>query len=243
MNLLKEVFVLEEKLIKKCVCLTADVIDSRIKNKYKELQDITNELNLKFKNILITKFTVRAGDEIFGLVNGFDKGYSVFKELYKLSKKYEVPLYVGVGFADIFDQNLTDPNTVNGKAIWNSADAIRMLKDSKQINNLKSLDKNFLFLFFVGNNFNNYMAINYLLYFIMEKVIKRTEKQTKAIELIENNPNKHYKELGPNLNYDINNSESNISKLLKRAEYNIVKEAEKNLVCLINILYERERNK
>jgi hypothetical protein len=238
----KEGFLLEDKLIKKCVCLSADVIDSRFKSKHKELQDITNELNFKYENVLITKFTVRAGDEIFGIVNGFDNGYSVFKELFKLSKTFKVPLYVGVGFEDILNQNLTDPNTVNGKAIWNSADAIKILKDSKKKKNLKSLDKNFLFLFLVGNNFNNYMAINYLLYFIMEKVIKRTEKQNKAIELIENNPNKNYKELGLKLDYDINNSESNISKLLNRAEYNIVKEAEENLVSLINTLYENERN-
>ena len=111
------------------------------------------------------------------------------------------------------------------------------------MNHVKSLDKNFLFLFLVGKNFNKYMAINYLLYFILEKVIKRTEKQNKAIELIENNPNKNHKELGLILDYNIENSEANISKLLNRAEYKIVKEAEGNLVSMINILYENERNK
>ncbi|PLR78610.1 hypothetical protein CU633_05120 [Bacillus sp. V3-13] len=50
-------------------------------------------------------------------------------------------MYVGVGFDDIINQNLTDPNTVNGKAIWNSADAIKILKDSKKIAHLKTLDK------------------------------------------------------------------------------------------------------
>ncbi|PLR85686.1 MULTISPECIES: SatD family protein [Bacillus] len=233
---------MEDKIIKKCVCISADVIDSRVKSKHKELVDIANELNLKYENEIITKFTVRAGDEIFGVVHDFDKGYRVFKDLFKLSKTHQVPLYVGVGFDDIFNQNLIDPNTVNGKAIWNSADAIKILKDSKKIAHLKTLDKNFLFLFLVGHKFNHYMAINYLLYFIIEKVIKRTEKQNKAIELIENNPDKNYKEIGLNLDYDINNAESNISKLLNRAEYNIVKEAEENLINLINILYENERN-
>ena len=95
---------MDNELIEKCVCISADVIDSRIKSKHKELQDITNELNLKYENVLITKFTVRAGDEIFGIVNGFDNGYSVFKTLFKLSNKNKVPLYVGVGFEDILNQ-------------------------------------------------------------------------------------------------------------------------------------------
>lgn len=223
----------------KSVCITADVMNSRKNGKESKLEDIVTHLNNKFKNNLITKFSVRAGDEIFGILEDFKVGYQAFKELYNLSKTHKVPLYVGVGFGDIKNEDITKENKVNGVAIWNSADALSTLKNNKyHMRAIQSLDENFKFLFIVGENYSKSMIVNYLLYFILEKIKKRTPKQTEAIEIIEENPDLNLEVIGKMLDYELN-ATSNMSKLLKRGEYLIVKEAEQELIQLINLLYEK----
>ncbi|WP_226670755.1 SatD family protein [Metabacillus litoralis] len=222
----------------RATCITADVINSRKNKKEEQLELIAKELNEKFSNSLLTEFTVRAGDELFGVVNNFNDGYWAFKELFYLSKKFQVPLYVGGGFGEVGNEKLDNPDGVNGRAIWNAADALKILKDKKfKTRALQSLDENFKFMFIVGDNRINDTAINYLLYFILEKIKKRTELQSKAIELIEKNSDLTYEDIGEKLGYERDNSKSNVSKLLSRAEHTIVKEGEQELINLINTIY------
>ncbi|MGI8314903.1 SatD family protein [Halobacillus mangrovi] len=233
--------------LRQCVCITADVIGSRKSNKGIELAMIVSELNKKLKEDIVTKFTIRAGDEIFGVVNEFHKGFDAYKELFSLSKELNVPLYVGVGFGSIFEQNLSDPDLVSGQAIWNSADALDFLKngskkDKYKALNTNSLDESFRFHFILGKDTESYRAVNYLLFFIMERVIKRTNKQRKAVNILENNLDKNYNQLGEYLGYENENTrEANFQKLLRRGDYFLVKEAELSLVDLIREIYDQRQ--
>src|SRR3954470_20173333 len=110
------------------VCIKGDIIGSRKIGKEIQLKSIVQELNSIFEGNILTDFTVRFGDELFGVVNDFEVGYKVFRELFFLSREYKVPLYVGVGFGNIVNRNLKNPDDVNGQAIWNSADALEFLQ-------------------------------------------------------------------------------------------------------------------
>lgn len=222
------------------VCIRGDIISSRVNRKEKELRTIADRLNREFQGHLIIDFTVRSGDELFGIVADFRSGYEAFKELYYLSKKYTVPLYVGVGFADIFNENLDNPDQVNGPAIWNATDALEFLRTTnfRGKNTIYSLDKNFKCQLLVGTDRENHSLINYFIYFIFDKIRKRTEKQTEAIRLLEKNPDLPYEEIGKSLHYREENRIANVSKLLARADYQLVKNAEEELLKLINIVYQ-----
>jgi hypothetical protein len=225
------------------VCIKGDIIGSRKIGKEIQLKSIAKELNNIFEGNILTDFTVRFGDELFGVVNDFEVGYKVFRELFFLSREYKVPLYVGVGFGNIINRNLKNPDDVNGQAIWNSADALEFLQLStfRGKSTIQSLDKNFKFMIIIGNNNPDSSIVNYMLYFILEKIKKRTDKQSQAIRLLEQHPKLNYEQLGKYLDYGAENVKANVSNLLKRAEYNIVKDAEEELVKLINLVYSGEK--
>lgn len=222
------------------VCIKGDIIGSRVNRKERELKGIVDHLNHEFNGHLITEFTIRAGDEFFGIVNRFRSGYEVFKEIYYLSQKFRVPLYVGVGFGDIFNESLDDPERVNGEAIWNASDALEFLRTTnfRGKDAIHSLDESFKYDMLIGNDRENSSIINYYIYFIFDKIRKRTEKQTKAIRMLEKNPDLTYGELGEYLNYREEHRIVNVSKLLARAEYQLVKHAEEELLKLIHIVYQ-----
>lgn len=226
----------------KAVCIKADIIGSRKNGKEIQLKSIVQELNTTFEKNLLTNFTVRFGDELFGIANDFEAGYKVFRELFLLSRKYKVPLYVGVGFGNIVNKNLKNPDNVNGQAIWNSADALEFLQLStfRGKSAIQSLDKYFKFKVIIGNNNPDSSIANYMLYFILEKITKRTEKQSKAIRLLEQYPTLNYEQIGNYLDYEGENRKANVSNLLIRAEYNIVKDAEEELIKLIHLIYSEE---
>ena len=85
-------------------------------------------------------------------------------------------------------------------------------------------------------------AINHLIYFIHEKMEQRTAKQNEVIEIVESNPTLTYKEiidLIPSHEY----SEASISKLLRRADYQLVQEAKTSLIQLLDMLQNHENTK
>ncbi|WP_067841733.1 hypothetical protein [Amphibacillus sediminis] len=230
------------ELIENCVCLTADVINSRAKDKLTELAQIVAALNRTNRQAIVTPFTVRAGDELFGIVKSFTVGYRAFKELHRLASQLDIALYVGIGFGSIYNNQLENPNQVNGQAIWNAADALELVKGRKTKHRLDVSD-HFRYHLIIGNNDPVYQAMHDLLYFIMEKIVKRTDKQHQAVYLLEQHPDHLHKELGEQLGYQGKHAEANFSKLLNRADYTLVKEAEQHMIETITHLYELEQKR
>lgn len=215
------------------VCFTADVIDSRKNGKEAELDEIALFLNDRHSKTCLTPFTKRAGDEIFGVVSSFADAYVVLKDFFRLSEKKKVPLYVGVGIGTVKRLNVKDPNTVNGSAVWNAADALKLIKDnSSKVKNFKNGASTFRYFVYEEEGDIPYMLVNYMTSFLFEKMEKRTAKQAEVIEIMESFPKLSLEAVGNKVGYQ-KNASTNISKLLHRAEYHVVHGAE---VELINFL-------
>ncbi|RKL69284.1 hypothetical protein CR203_04455 [Salipaludibacillus neizhouensis] len=226
------------KKLKQVTCITVDVVNSRKHRKREELEKIITAINQKHQDSLLVPFVIRSGDELFGISKNIGNGYDVYKSLYALTKKHNTPVYIGVGVGDLFEENHTNSDLVQGDAIWHAADALKSLKEKNKL--MKTIhqhtNKSFQYEFKVSKDMNINTAINYFVFFIMEKISKRTEKQHYIIDLIENNPSKKYKEFAEELNYDDKHVVSNVSKLLRRAEYDVVKEAETSFIHLLQSL-------
>lgn len=215
-------------------CLIADVAQSRINPKAKELDTMITSLNREFHKDLLTNFTVRAGDEIFGLATDFRKGYAMFKELYYLARTNKVSLYVGVGFGNIYKQNLDNPEEVNGPAIWYASDALKKVKEAPSSHRwLHSMHDHFKYFFHVEDHVQESLFLNYYVSFVFEKVMKRTDKQIEAIRLLTKYPHLTYEEIGQKLGYTKANAQVNLSNLLSRAKYRLIKEAEEEFLRFI----------
>lgn len=219
-----------------CVCITADVIGSRTNRKEKELQEIVQYLQEKYDDKCVTAFTKRFGDEIFGILYHFADAYRVLKDLYILSFKHDIPLYVGVGMGSVEGDHLEDPHNVNGHAVWNSADALKLLKkDDKKVKHFKNEAATFKYFIKANDQDIPSMLLNYMISFIFEKISKRTPKQSEIIERVEANPDLNFEEIGIQLGYEKNPS-INISKILRRAEYHLVYGAEEELIKFLEHL-------
>ncbi|HLS36195.1 MAG TPA: SatD family protein [Bacillota bacterium] len=220
------------------VCLLADVIDSRKNRKYKQLHALAGKLNNVFQKQLIVPFQVRAGDELYGVVEQFQVGYDAFQHLYRLSKNKQIPFYVGVGFGTIYFEPEQNEANANGPAIWRAADALKMTKikgemslmeRKKAFQYIQRFDDTFKFFFYVDQDLENNFLLNFYVYFLLEKIEQQTPRQREAIQLIEKYPTLTYEEIGKKLGYEGENIRIYVSNLLRRGEYHLIKEAEKEL--------------
>ncbi|WP_430790670.1 hypothetical protein VBD025_07080 [Virgibacillus flavescens] len=224
---------MEKNNVIHAVCFTADVIDSRKNGKEAVLDEIAVLLNEKHSKTCLTPFTKRAGDEIFGVASTFADAYIILKDLFQMSEKKGVPLYVGVGLGTVKEENVKDPNTVNGSAVWNAADALKLIKEnSSKVKNFRNDASTFRYFVYADEGDIPHMLVNYMTSLVFEKIEKRTAKQAEVIEIMESFPSLSLEAVGNKVGYQ-RNASTNISKLLHRAEYHVVHGAE---VELINFL-------
>lgn len=216
------------------LCIMADVIASRKTDKKKELRHITSTINQLFRASMLTDFTVRSGDELFGVLRKFSDGYLVLKELLMLSDELKVPLYVGVGIGFVSNEDLDNPNEVNGSAIWSAADALQLLKSEKQ-GALKTASLQPTFKLHLQSSADiPYQVLNYQMYFLFERLLKRTDKQRQIVKAVEAAADDtRYEEIGERFGYDKYPS-TNVSKILARAEHHLVSGAEQSLRALLD---------
>lgn len=215
------------------VCVSADVIGSRKNGKEKELEEIVYLLNKKYGEVCITQFTKRLGDEIFGVLANYSDAYRLLKDLFYLSNEKSVPFYVGIGFGTVKDQNIVSAHHINGTAIWNAADAMKLLKVNDQsVKYFKNEQATFKYFFNASNHHIPHILVNYMTYFIVERIEKRTQKQAEVINIIEKSPSLTLEEIGQKIGYN-QNAGSNISKILMRSEYHLVHGAELELISFL----------
>jgi len=215
------------------VCITADIIASRESGKDKELPQVVHFLNEKYDGKCITMFTKRMGDEIFGILADFSDAYWVLKDLFTLSIQKALPLYVGIGFGVVKKDNKHHVHDVNGTAIWNSADALKVLKENDQSVKYFQNEASTFRYFYKANNRNvPHMLINYMTALIFDKVQNRTQKQAEVIATVEKFPSLNLEAIGKKIGYE-QNAGLNVSKTLRRAEYHFVRDAELELILLL----------
>jgi hypothetical protein len=78
-------------------------------------------------------------------------------------------------------------------------------------------------------------ALNHLLYQILDKLENQTKKQLEVIKLYEQSEHITYKEIALQMG-DSTENEANISKILKRANYGLIKDAQEGLFKLADYL-------
>jgi len=89
-------------------------------------------------------FSIRMGDEIFGVLAHFTDAYDVLKDLFQLSQQERIPFYTGIGIGHVFVNGISDQHQINGTAIWNAADAIDYLKnDHSMVKHFKNKQETF----------------------------------------------------------------------------------------------------
>lgn len=226
-----------------CICLMGDVIASRKEEKHKQLKKMVSILNKQLEEALLTDFTIRSGDEIFGNISNFPDGYRALKEMLRLSNELDVPLCIGVGMGFILNNDLMNPHEVNGQAIWDAADALHILKNEKP-HSSKGMQATKTFKFYFHSSVGiPYEVVNYHVYFLFERIVKRTDKQKEAVETVDKWAASHsYEEMGTILGYD-KYPATNLSKMLARAEFHLVAEAEKGLCDLLKYFQQQIQEK
>ena len=126
------------------ICIIADVIESRKNKKEKGLETVVQVLNEKYQKRCMTPFSIRMGDEIFGVLTHFTDAYDALKDLFQLSQQERIPFYTGIGIGHVFVNGISDQHQINGTAIWNAADAIDYLKnDHSMVKHFKNKQETF----------------------------------------------------------------------------------------------------
>lgn len=219
-----------------CAAIAVDLKDSRKFSSEKVLSRIVDDLNHTYQQSLVTPFSVRMGDEIIGAVANFSDAFLVFRDLYHQTKLQKVGLYVGLGFGMIDTEERIDVHRVNGSAIRSAITARdSYVKQQTESSIFNKHHANLQFFTYAENEMIPYNALNHYLHYILEKWEMRTDKQNRIINLLDENQELTYKEIG-NLLGQPQNAESNISRLLTRADYRLVKDAEKSLLDLLDFL-------
>ncbi len=191
------------------VAIIGDIIDSRNiedRNKTQEkLNEILKEINIEYKEYIVSKWTITLGDEFQVLMK---PNLEVFKMLDYLSYKMApIKIRFGIGLGEIYtDINYEKSIGADGPAYWNARDAIEYIHDNDNYGSskisLKSENKN-----------DN--IINDLLYYTDWMKENWTDTQKEVLyTLLENNiydENFKQKPLAKKLNI----SESALSKRVK----------------------------
>ncbi len=163
--------------------------------------------------------------------------------LYALSTARDIPFYVGMGVGSIDLTNNTNAELVNGNAIWLATEALDALK-GKPKNEILARQKSarFRYAITVSECSAENQALQHFLYYIMSRVMQRTELQQRAAMLKEAHPDwdnlRLYRALKGKSQEVIasENAIANFSKLLRRGDYQLVRDAEDAFLLLIRRL-------
>jgi len=229
------------------VCIRADLVGSRRTGEASKLPEIVDVLNQIVPEGALIRFTLRAGDELFAVYGNIQAGYRAFRCLHAQAKAAQLRFYVGLGIGAIESENRAEAERINGEAIWRASDALEELKREPDSEVLKAIAKaRFHYNIHASNNHNLNLALVTYLHFIMQRIEARTPQQTRAIQLLEEHPDWNNAQLywtvsGTNESQvPATYATANFSKLLARADYHFVREAEESLVALLESLSKRE---
>ena len=224
-------------------CIIADVIGSRGSGKAALLPEVAGVLNSKVRSDCLIPFTLRAGDELFAVFSDIQAGYHAFHLLYRQAREKRLRLYVGLGIGEVYGGQNLDSERINGPAIWRASDALEELKGKSNYAVLKALAKqDFRYHLHVSENSGLNIALETYLYFIMQSIMKRTPQQALAVQMLEEHPGlnnaQRYWTLTGTQERQVPqpNATANFSKLLARADYPFVHEAEDGLITLLQAL-------
>src|SRR5699024_6021721 len=105
-----------------------------------KLKKILKDVNLKYKQHIVSKWTITLGDEFQALIK---PNLETFKLLDYISYRMDpVKIRFGVGLGEIYtDINYEKSIGADGPAYWNARDAIEFIHDNNNYGNSKILFK------------------------------------------------------------------------------------------------------
>lgn len=122
------------------VAIIGDIIDSRnIEYRIKvqeKLDKILKEVNLSYKDYIVSKWTITLGDEFQVLIK---PNLEIFKMLDHISyRMYPIKTRYGIGLGEIYtDINYEKSIGADGPAYWNARSAIKFIHDNNNYGNSK----------------------------------------------------------------------------------------------------------
>lgn len=164
------------------IAIIGDLIDSKsIKDRFQvqeKLDKILEEVNIHYKENIVSKWTITLGDEFQVLMR---PNLKVFEMLDYISYKMEPnKIRYGIGLGKI-DTNINYEKSIgaDGPAYWNARKAIKFIHDNNNYGNSK--------IAFIGESCNNEI-INHLLSYTDWMKENWTASQKKVLySLLENN--------------------------------------------------------
>lgn len=121
-----------------CV-ITGDIKKSRkLENRsevQKRLKSGLSEINLKYKEELLSDFMITLGDEFQGVLKSPEKCYSVFLDI---QDSLHLNIYFGIGIGDIETEIYEKTIEMDGSAFYRSREALKEAKKKKSSLILKS---------------------------------------------------------------------------------------------------------
>ncbi len=199
------------------VVIRGDVVSSRFieekENFWKHIDSVIDEMNRKYRKILLYSFEIVKGDEFTSVCRSVPEAFMISQILIEKMLPHMIRLVISAGELD--QGRITDNlNELDGEVFWKASKAIEILKSQKR-----------LFRFEINDGYND--VISSLGNLILELKYEWTSREREIIELYKayNNQIKVAKKLKI--------SQQSVSDGLRRAKFKLIKEAEKSLIEFI----------
>ena len=210
--------------------LIGDIVDSRQiedrENLKVELKEVIAKINNRYENQLAADFMIYAGDEIQGLLSEPSLSYEIIKEIRDLISPIEIVFGVGIGelSTDLPSQPITWE--LDGECYHRARNILKEAKNKQP---------GICYSFGYSDDSKDKMEsetvlapasklINSLIQFIESNLEHRTKRQKQMVKLYEKY--RAQKKVAESLDV----TQGAVSKVLNKALYYEIKEAERNIV-------------
>lgn len=195
------------------VAVIGDIIDSKnIKNRLEiqmKLQNILNDINIKYSDHIESRFMITLGDEFQGLMNSGENVLDIIE--YIQIKMSPIHIRFGIGIGKIETEINQIPFGADGPAYHHARNMINKIKNTEKKN--KSSNSNIM-LESDGDHMNLEILLNTILSLCTTITQRWTPRQREAVfDCILNGDNQ--REAATRLNIN----QSAVYKLLSKADY------------------------
>jgi hypothetical protein len=199
--------------LKPHIAIIGDIIDSKfIKNRLeiqKKLQDVLNDINIKYSSNIESQFMITLGDEFQGLLSSGENIIDIIESIQ--IKMFPVHIRFGIGIGKIETEINKIPLGADGSAYHHARNMINKIKNTEKKN--KSSNSNIM-LESDGDHMNLEILLNTILSLCTTITQKWTDRQREvAFDCILNGDNQ--REVATRLNI----SQSAVYKLLANSNY------------------------
>lgn len=213
------------------VVLTGDLKSSRkIKDRAKtqeKLKDTLKIINKRFSDVIIADFVIIGGDGFQGMILSPDFISDIY---YLLFENIEYPFYLGIGTGNISTGLSKNVAEIDGRAFHLASAALGKAKKENKWIELKS-------------DWENNDIITCLLNFMAEVMWGWSKRQKDVVMYYRKVKSKKNDATLKEISVSLGIKKQTLSKILKRAKYTLLEDAEKTVVNFISQKWLTKENK